>query len=99
MTSISKETFIDGYCSRSGITREELFERSVVLPCACGDEQCKGWAVIENAPHSIDWHMRCYEAQIKTEKVSDVWTCNRHLTPVAEIPVGEVCPVCQRKDE
>jgi hypothetical protein len=31
--------------------------------------------------------------QVKAETAS--WTCSNHLTPVADIPVGEKCPICR----
>lgn len=60
---MSKDEFIEGYCTRSGITWEWLSGPEgmrVALPCACSDEGCQGWAMVRNDPESIAVHTTLY---------------------------------------
>lgn len=43
---MTREEFIQGYCERSKIDRERLFKSRRVIPCDCGDESCRGWAMV-----------------------------------------------------
>jgi hypothetical protein len=51
---MTKEEFILGYCNRSNITIEQFNDTFVALPCNCGDDSCRGWAVINNSKICID---------------------------------------------
>ncbi len=42
---MTKEEFIEGYCERSGITREQFDENFIAATCDCGEAICKGWRV------------------------------------------------------
>lgn len=55
---MDKEQFINGYVSRSNITREFYDEHFVALPCFCEDESCDGWASIHNTDEMIAIHMQ-----------------------------------------
>lgn len=44
--SITKDEFIDNYCSRSNITRERLMKREKAVPCSCDYELCEGWQMV-----------------------------------------------------
>lgn len=57
---MTKEDFIKLYCEKSKITEQELLESQVVLPCNCGDEICKGWAVVGNNELNIKAHKELY---------------------------------------
>lgn len=57
---MTKEEFEKGYCERSGITIEFYNKYKVTLPCACGEEDCEGWAAMSNDPELIKWHMQFY---------------------------------------
>ena len=52
------DEFISGYCSRSGITWEWLSQYKVALPCACGEENCEGWAMVSK--DMVDIHNELY---------------------------------------
>lgn len=54
------DEFIKEYCKKSNITLSELNNTDVVLPCSCGDESCKGWAVVSNNKLSIKSHNSLY---------------------------------------
>lgn len=40
---MTRDEFIDGYCKRSGITREFFFANGDAVPCDCGEGSCAGW--------------------------------------------------------
>lgn len=40
---MTKDEFIDGYCTRSGITREFFLLHGDAVPCDCGEGTCAGW--------------------------------------------------------
>lgn len=40
---MTRDEFIDGYCKKSGITREFFFENGDAVPCDCGEDGCAGW--------------------------------------------------------
>lgn len=62
---MTKDEFIDGYLSRSGITQYRTPDGydipdaggAVALPCVCGEENCDGWAMIPNHSWSIRSHL------------------------------------------
>ena len=58
---MTKEEFERGYAKRGGISLEQLraWGRGVV-PCACGDPECEGWAMVNLADHAE--HMRILES-------------------------------------
>ena len=44
---MTREEFEEGYARRSGMTVERLHELGqVAIPCACGEDGCKGWAMV-----------------------------------------------------
>lgn len=57
---MTKDEFISGYCKRSGVTWDWLSVRKVALPCACGEDNCAGWAMVSNNEDSIKTHMELY---------------------------------------
>lgn len=46
MSAISREQFIEEYCVESGISWDELSQWRVAVPCDCGEDVCKGWAMV-----------------------------------------------------
>ena len=58
---MTKEEFIKSYCDKSDMTKEELLESQVVLPCKCDYEGCNGWAVVSNSELSIKAHLELYQ--------------------------------------
>ncbi|WP_428383671.1 hypothetical protein [Nevskia ramosa] len=54
---MTAEEFTAGYCERSGITRAEFFAGKVVLPCACAEEGCNGWARVSDDQQDVALHM------------------------------------------
>jgi len=42
-------------------------EGRVILPCACGEALCQGWAFIINEPDLIALHNRLYAPKIKND--------------------------------
>lgn len=63
---MTREEFIDGYMERSGLDANCRTERGfrighierIALPCTCGDEACKGWAMVPT--DFAEDHMRRY---------------------------------------
>lgn len=43
---LTREAFIEEYCTRRGVSWAVLSERRVCLPCDCGEEVCQGWAMV-----------------------------------------------------
>lgn len=58
---MSKEEFTKYYCENSNISKEDLLKSQVVLKCKCGDESCKGWAVVSNNQYAIKAHNKFYK--------------------------------------
>lgn len=63
----TREEFIDGYMNRSDLPTEyrtedgyyiPTYQRHYALPCACDDEDCKGWAMV--GEDLVDSHMKLY---------------------------------------
>lgn len=44
--SNEKQDFIDGYCVRSGIAWADVSDRLMAVTCDCGEDGCKGWAMV-----------------------------------------------------
>jgi hypothetical protein len=61
MKAISKDEFIKTYCEKSKISEQKLLESCVILPCYCGSDGCKGWAVVSNDELSIKAHRELYQ--------------------------------------
>lgn len=57
---MTKEEFLNGYSQWSNIPRKYLLKDMVALPCACGDDECQGWAMVRNDPEMIAIHMELY---------------------------------------
>lgn len=51
---MTREEFIEEYCQRSGISWEELSKRREAIPCTCGEDLCKGWAMVSVEPPHCD---------------------------------------------
>ena len=69
---MTREEFITAYCDRSKIPMEarriDGFDLGsgymrIALPCACGEEDCEGWAMIN--PKNAEDHMRFYAPRAK----------------------------------
>lgn len=56
----TQDEFEHAYAKRSGVTVEWLRQHMIALPCVCGDESCKGWAMIARNPLSIATHLEFY---------------------------------------
>lgn len=54
------EEFIDDYCRLSSMPQEVFREHFVALQCNCGDEACKGFAVVSKNPEAIRNHTELY---------------------------------------
>jgi hypothetical protein len=67
---VTKEEFIAGYCTRSGITREQFDARQVALPCTCDYENCAGWAAVPNDSDLIRSHMDLYAPDEATREAA-----------------------------
>jgi hypothetical protein len=62
---VTAEVFEREYAERSGVTVDWLrsMER-IVVPCACGDELCQGWAMVNrNEPWTWPKIVGGYEAE------------------------------------
>jgi Na+-transporting NADH:ubiquinone oxidoreductase subunit NqrF len=57
---MTKDEFIIAYAEASGILVSDLSKYGTVLPCACGDEGCCGWTIVNDSPLSIKTHERLY---------------------------------------
>lgn len=57
---ITRDEFEKRWMKNSGISEEEFREEWVSLPCDCGEDRCKGWAVISNDDLSIRTHLELY---------------------------------------
>ena len=57
---LTKEEFEKRYCKRGKISLALYHKHRVTLPCACGYEDCQGWAAVFNDRSSIEHHMRFY---------------------------------------
>jgi hypothetical protein len=59
---LTKDEFINEYCERSGISRNDYFYNYnlIALPCKCGHETCNGWATVTNEDRYIKIHNELY---------------------------------------
>jgi hypothetical protein len=59
---MKKEEFEKRYCERSGITIDEYHNgyNLITLPCHCGQENCEGWAAVDNRKTAIKAHKDLY---------------------------------------
>lgn len=60
---MKKEEFIENYCKKSNISKEEVLKTQVILPCNCNYEYCDGWAVVTNNKMSIKAHNDLYNKE------------------------------------
>ncbi len=51
--TVSRQQFIDEYCSASKVTKEWLEQRRDIVSCECGDASCRGWQVISKVVQLI----------------------------------------------
>lgn len=68
---MTRAEFIDAYIERSasnnrrltrtenGFRTESGWER-IALPCACGEDECEGWAMVTNEPEMVADHMQLH---------------------------------------
>jgi len=56
----TKEEYINGYCERSGISREFYDNNMVALPCRCEFQELIHWNSTANDPIAIKAHMDLY---------------------------------------
>ena len=64
--ALTKEGFIERYCSLNGLEWAELSRHKVALPCACDYEKCEGWAMVPNDPLDIETHNTFYAPEAGT---------------------------------
>jgi hypothetical protein len=71
---LSRDEFIEGYMARSaaaGAFDAREVERTpdgfkidgwerIALPCACGEDECEGWAMLTNEPDQVRTHTELY---------------------------------------
>ena len=63
---MTKSDFTSGYCTRSKITKDDFYKWMVALPCACGENNCEGWAAIRLDSVMIEDHLTfCAPAGIR----------------------------------
>ena len=66
---MTDEEFTEGYCRRSGITREWYDRYFETLACACDSEGCEGWAAISRSPGTKEAHMQFYAPKPAAEAI------------------------------
>ena len=67
---VTRREFIDAYCERSGLTREQLEEMNLyALPCACDFEGCDGWAIVR--VNTIEDHFSYYGPDLIKEEFNE----------------------------
>jgi len=54
------ELFKNEYIKNSNISEKYFDEHFIVLPCICGNEDCKGFACVSNDELSIKIHKDLY---------------------------------------
>lgn len=57
---MTREEFIAGYCERSGFPEDYVLQNNVALPCACSEDGCTGWAMVEREELQIKSHYKLY---------------------------------------
>ena len=66
---MTRDEFIDSYMKRSGIPQERRTPNGfsvtnhpgrVALRCACGQDECEGWAMVRDEQEDIDTHRELY---------------------------------------
>lgn len=65
---MTKQEFKQSYIKASGITEEYFDEYFVVLPCKCGEENCRDWATVTNSEKCIQTHNELYYHYRKEDK-------------------------------
>lgn len=66
-THMTRDEFELGYATRSGFSVEELRKYRVVLPCACSEAECQGWASI-----SLEASLLCNHLAWKLPEVGKI---------------------------
>lgn len=69
---MTRDEFVADYAKRSGLIVPALLELMCPLPCACGDDGCKGWQMVSHqAARDI-----AHEAglPVRSEMFNAVWT-------------------------
>lgn len=94
--AITQREFIDGYCSRSGVTLAWFNENYVALPCDCGEQGCNGWAAIHNTPEMVDMHNSLYSPAQATQQAGagDAVACAHVYVRLPQVADGMVCHKC-----
>lgn len=62
---MTKEEFIAGYCARSGISRATFDACRKALPCACGADECLGWAAVGRDMEETHMELYAPKAEVK----------------------------------
>jgi hypothetical protein len=62
---MTKEEFIQDYCNRSDLSWEWLSKYKIALPCACGEDECDGWAMVSIDPITIKDHIGLYAPKVQ----------------------------------
>ena len=64
--AMNEADFIAGYCKRSRISEESFHKHRIAMPCACGVDECQGWAAV---PHDCkESHLELYSPEREEPK-------------------------------
>lgn len=59
IAAYARDAGIEEYATADGYSFGETFSY-VALPCACGEDECHGWAMVSDCPDDIEEHLRMY---------------------------------------
>lgn len=57
---MTADEFIDKYAKESGMSVDEILKDMICLPCGCDEPCCRGFAMVQNTPRSIETHNLFY---------------------------------------
>lgn len=62
---MTRDEFIDSYLTQSNALKLRTPDgyqvgnrKFVALECHCGEEMCRGWAMVRADPDEIEWHQK-----------------------------------------
>lgn len=97
---MTRDEFIDRYCARSKMTREQFFEHGDAVPCNCGEGTCAGWQYkTQPDPDDRCGHPDCKGSLVCAEPGCEAmhpnacaedtsaagWRCHKHLVPAPSL--------------